>query len=138
MVWAPVTYLCFMVWVLSRDRNERTNGFFDGGKDMVNASLGVNEMWWMLWCRVIHPLGVQRLWVLALVSGALLDYAWVQMNLLLSDRTLRGMWCRADYKGVVRVWLRRIQSGSRLGWVTCYSWWIPWPGLVSRPVRRQQ
>ena len=114
MVWAPVTYLCFMVWVLSRDRNEGTNGFFDCGEDMVatNASLGVNEMWWMLLCRVIHPFGVQRLWVLALVSGALLDYAWVQKNLLSTDRTLRGMWCRADCKGVVRVWQRRSQSGS--------------------------
>ena len=114
MVWASVTYLCFMVWVLSRDRNEGTNGFFDCGKNMVatKASLGVNEMWWMLLCRVIHPLGVQRLWVLALVSGALLDYAWVQKNLLSTDRTIRGMWCRADYKGVVRVWQRRILSGS--------------------------
>ena len=114
MVWAPVTYLCFMVWVLSRDRNEGTNGFFDCGKDMVatDVSLGVNEMWWMLLCRVIHPLGVQQLWVLAPVSGALLDYAWVQKNLLSTDRTLRGMWCCVDYKGVVRAWQRRIQSGS--------------------------
>ena len=188
MVWAPVTYPCFMVWVLSRDRNEGTNGFFDCGKNVVattgsghvscsmwvprvgdvlvnvpwqrrmarkNASLGVNEMWWMLLCRVIHPLGAQWLWVLSLVSGALLDYAWVifgqqtlwcliqgcywnlhvrgtlwqqdpqapkpctkrspyqvQKNLLSTDRTLRDMWCRADHKGVVRVWQRSIQSGS--------------------------
>ena len=49
-----------------------------------NASLGVNEMWWMLLCRVIYPLGAQWLWVLSFVSGALLDYAWVifgQQNL---------------------------------------------------------
>ena len=104
-----------MVWVLSRDRNEGTNGFFNCGKDrmVTKASLGVNELWWMLLlCRVIHPLGVQRLWVLALVSGALLDYAWVQKNLLSTDRTLRGMWCRADHQGVVRVWLRSTQSVS--------------------------
>ena len=114
MWWAPVTYPCFMVWVLSRDRNGRTNGFFDCGKDVMatNASLDVNEMWWMLLCRVIHPLGVQRLWVLARFSGALLDYAWVQKNLLSTDRTLRGMWCCVDYKVVVRAWQRRIQAGS--------------------------
>ena len=114
MLWAPVTYLWFMVWVLSRDRDEGTNGFFDCGKGMVatNASLGVNEMWWMLLCRVIHPLGVQRLWLLVLVSGAVLDYARVQKNLLLTDRALRGMWCRVDYKGVVCVWQRRFLSNS--------------------------
>ena len=116
MVWAPVTYLylCFMVWVLSRDRNEGTNGFFDCGKDMVatNAALGVNEVWWMLLCRVIHPLGVQRLWVRALFSGALLDYAWVQKNLPSTGKTLGGMWYRADRQGVVRVWQRSTQSGS--------------------------
>ena len=116
MVWAPVTYLylCFMVWVLSRDRNEGTNGFFDCGKDMVatNVSLGVNEMWWMLLCRVIHPFGVQWLWVRAPFSGALLDYAWVQKNLPLTGWTLGGMWYRADHQGVVRVWQRSTQSGS--------------------------
>ena len=31
----------------------------------------------MLLCRVIHPLGVQVLRVLSLVTGALLDYGWV-------------------------------------------------------------
>ena len=116
MVWAPVTYLylCFMVWVLSRDRNEGTNGFFYCGKDMVatNVSLGVNEMWWMLLCRVIHPFGVQWLWVRAPFSGALLDYAWVQKNLPLTGWTLGGMWYRAEHQGVVRVWQRSTQSGS--------------------------
>ena len=119
-----------------------------------NASLGVNEMWWVLLCRVIHPLGAQWLWVLSLVSGALLDYAWVisgkkpvvpytevllefacarvilaarpagakaqhkkspyqvQKNLPSTGRTLRGMWCRADHQGVVRVWQRSTQLGS--------------------------
>ena len=121
-----------MVWVLSRDRNEGTNGFFDCGKDMVvtNASLDVNEMWWMLLCRVIHLLGVQRLWVLALVSGALLVYVWVQKNLLLTDRTLRGMWCCVDYMGVVPGGAAVNQV--RLGWFTCGSWGIPWPRLVAR------
>ena len=42
-----------------------------------NASLGVNERRWMLLCRVIHLLGAQLLWAMSLVSGALLDYAWV-------------------------------------------------------------
>ena len=69
-------------------------------------------MWWMLLCRVIHPLGVQQLGVLARASGAVLDFVWVQKNLLLTDRTFRGMWCRADQQGVVRAWQRRIQSGS--------------------------
>ena len=103
-----------MVWVLSRDRDEGTDGFFDCGKDMVatNASLGVNEMWWMLLCRVIHPLGVQRLWLLVLVSGAVLDYARAQKNLLSTDRALRGIWSRVDHKGVVCVWQRRFLSNS--------------------------
>ena len=109
-----------MVWVLSRDGNERTNGFFDCGMNVMatsgygrvscsmwaprvgdvlknvqwrlarkNESLGVNERRWMLLCRVIHLLGAQLLWVLPLVSGALLDYTWV-----------------------VRVWQRSTQSGS--------------------------
>ena len=48
--------------------------------------LGVNEMWWMLLCRVIYPLGTQWLWVLSFVSGALLDYAWVIFD-------QQNLWC---------------------------------------------
>ena len=51
-----------------------------------NASLGVNERRWMLLCRVIHPLGVQLLRVLSLVSGALLDHAWVIFG-------QQSLWC---------------------------------------------
>ena len=175
-----------MVWVLSRDGNERTNGFFDCGKNVMvttgsgrvscsmwaprvgdvlknvqwrlarkSASLGVNERRSMLLCRVIHLLGAQLLWVLSLVSDALLDYAWVfsgqknlwcliqrcywrlhvrgslwlqglqapkpstekspdqvQKKLPLIGRIRRGMWCRADHQGVVRVWQRSTQSVS--------------------------
>ena len=120
-----------------------------------NASLGVNERRWMLLCRVIHLLGAQLLWAMSLVSGALLDYAWVisgqenlwcllqrcywslqvrgsfwlqglqapkpstdispyqvQKNLPSTGRILRGMWCRSDHQGVVRVWQRSTQAGS--------------------------
>ena len=170
MWWAPVTYPCFMVWVLSRDRNGRTNGFFDCGMDVMattgsgrvscsmwaprvgdvlknvqwrlvrkNAPLGVNERRWMLLCRIIHLLGALVLWVLSLVSGALLDYSrvipgkknlWcrvqglqaprpskkspdqVQKQLPSTGRRLGGMWCCADHQGVVRVWQRSTQSGS--------------------------
>ena len=51
-----------------------------------NASLGVNERRWMLLCRVIHPLGVQLLRVMSLVSSALLDYAWVIFG-------QQSLWC---------------------------------------------
>ena len=51
-----------------------------------NASLGVNEMWWVLLCRVIHPLGAQWLWGLSPVSSALLDYAWVIFG-------QKNLWC---------------------------------------------
>ena len=120
MVWAPVTYPCFMVWGVCLETGMREPmdsptvarmwwlrlalsayraqcGFRDVGVVLMNvpwqqrmarknASLGVNEMWWVLLCRVIHPLGAQWLWVLSLVSSALLDYAWVIFG-------QKNLWC---------------------------------------------